>query len=87
MDREYSFTLTVPLDDLERVIEILAQAKEKNSRMRQSRKTDRNGCARIYLSFPLTGSRPDLTFQKWFVQHQEEGWELFGPTHGRWGLA
>ena len=87
MDREYSFTLTVPLDDLESAIELLAQAKGKYPRMRQSRKTDRNGCARIYLSFPFTGSRPDLTFQEWFVQRQEESWELFGPTHGRWGLA
>ena len=87
MDREYSFTLTVPLDDLARAMELLVQAKEKFPQMRQSRKTDRHGCARIYLSFPFTGPRPDIAFQKWFVEQQGESWELFGPTHGRWGLA
>jgi len=86
MDREYSFTLTVPLADLEKAMELLVLAKQKNPRMRQSRKTDRHDCARIYLSFPFTGPRPDLAFQKWFAEQQEENWDLFGPMHGRWGL-
>ena len=86
MSMEYSFTLTVPLTDLDKAMEILARAKQKNPGMRQSRKTDRHDCARIYLSFPFTQSRPDLAFQQWFTPQQEEGWDLFGPDHGRWGL-
>ena len=87
MDLEYSFTLTVPLADIEKAMELLTQAKQKNPRMRQSRKTDRHDCARIYLSFPFTGARPDLAFQEWFVKEQEESWDLFGPNHALWGLS
>ncbi|MBW1636700.1 MAG: hypothetical protein JRJ68_10555 [Deltaproteobacteria bacterium] len=54
MGLEYSFTLTVPLADLDKAMEILARAKQKNPAMRQSRKTDRHDCARIYLSFPFS---------------------------------
>ncbi|MBW2658504.1 MAG: hypothetical protein JRC87_02735 [Deltaproteobacteria bacterium] len=87
MGLEYSFTLTVPLADLDKAMEILARAKQKNPAMRQSRKTDRHDCARIYLSFPFSPSRPDLAFQQWFLQQQGKDWDLFGPDHGLWGLS
>jgi hypothetical protein len=54
--------------------------------MRVSRKTDRHGCARYYLSFPFSENRPDLAFQKWFSEYQQNDWELYGPNPGRWGL-
>lgn len=87
MSQEYSFTLTVPVADIESAEKLLEQARQKNPNMRLSRKTDRAGCARFYLSFPFSPARPDLAFQEWFGVHHREGWDLFGPTYGRWGLA
>lgn len=87
MSREYSFNLTVPLEDLTRVEDLLDQAKDDCRQLRISRKTDRHGCARFYLSFPFTDSRPDLKFQQWFTEYQQDSWDLFGPTPGRWGFV
>ena len=87
MEQEYSFNLTVPLTDIDEVQERLAQAKSKTPAMRISRKTDRSGQARFYLSFPFSDARADLAFQKWFLARKARGWELLGPTYGRWGLC
>ncbi len=87
MEQEYSFTLTVPLADSEKVEKLLQEAKQNYPKTRISRKTDRKGSARFYLSFPFSGARPDLTFQEWFSEKKDESWELFGPTYGRWGLC
>jgi len=87
MSQEYSFTLTVPLADLGVTEDLLGQARHRFPRIRISRKTDRKGCARFYLSFPFDSARPDLAFQEWFTEENREGWELFGPTYGRWGLT
>jgi hypothetical protein len=86
MSREYCFNLTVPLEDIDRVDELLVQAKQNYPPMRISRKPDRYGCARFYLSFPISGNRPDLSFQEWFAEYLEGNWDLFGPNPGRWGL-
>ena len=87
MEQEYSFNLTIPLADIEVVQKLLAEAKTKTPAMRISRKTDRAEHARFYLSFPFSGSRPDLSFEKWFVARKDTNWDLFGPTYGRWGLC
>ena len=88
MSREYSFTLTVPVHDLERAEELIGETKQNHTGVRITRKTDRGGCARFYISFPLTDSRPDLKFKQWYEKKgMSDQWELFGPTHGRWGLA
>ena len=87
MEQEYSFNLTIPLADIEKVQKLLDEAKLKTPAMRVSRKTDRAEQARFYLSFPFSGSRPDLSFEKWFVPRKEKSWDLFGPTYGRWGLC
>lgn len=86
MSREYCFNLTIPLADLDTVEGLLAQASQNQPAMRVSRKTDRHGCARYYLSFPFSVNRPDLAFQKWFSECQQSDWELYGPNPGRWGL-
>ncbi len=87
MAQEYSFTLTVPLTDIEEAETVLDQARKKNPGMRISRKPNRSEYARFYLSFPFSGTRPDLSFQEWFAEQQGENWDLFGPTYGRWGLC
>jgi len=87
MSREYCFNLTVPLQDLSRVEELLAEARRRCPPLRVSRKTDRHGCARFYLSFPFNANRPDLAFEEWFTEYRRDSWELFGPNPGRWGLA
>jgi len=87
MKQEYSFTLTTPLQDLEQVDSLLQQVKERYPQIRISRKTDRKGNARHYLSFPFSAARPDLHFQEWFEEKLQESWDLFGPTYGRWGLS
>jgi hypothetical protein len=86
MSREYCFNLTVPVADLSTVQELLAQAGRNHPGMRVSRKPDRHGCARFYLSFPFSENRPDLKFQTWFQDYLQNEWELFGPNPGRWGL-
>ena len=87
MEQEYSFNLTVPLADIEAVRKLLDEARRTTPAMRISRKTDRAGNARFYLSFPFSSARHDLSFEKWFVPRKAESWELFGPTYGRWGLC
>jgi hypothetical protein len=87
MEQEYSFNLTVPLADIDDVLGCLAQAKARTPSMRISRKTDRAGKARFYLSFPFSDVRPDLAFAKWFLACKGQDWELLGPTYGRWGLC
>ncbi len=87
MKQEHSFTLTLPLSDLEKVEPILAEAGNIHPQLRISRKPDRGDFVRFYLSFPYVSSRPDLSFQEWFQQRQEDQWDLFGPTYGRWGLC
>ena len=86
MSREYCFNLTIPLTDLDTAEELLAQAGRDYPGMRVSRKPDRHGCARFYLSFPFSGNRLDLAFQNWFSEYLQSDWELFGPNPGRWGL-
>ena len=87
MKQEYSFTLSVPLADADKVADIIEEIKQRHPQARITRKTDRKGLARYYLSFPFSDARPDLKFQEWFIQHQEPTWVLFGPTYGRWGLC
>lgn len=86
MMREFCFNLTVPLADLEAVTGLLDEARRDCPPLRISRKPDRHDCARFYLSFPFTDSRPDLSFQQWFTPLMRPGWDLFGPNPGRWGL-
>lgn len=87
MKQEHSFTLTAPLSDLEYVENLLAEVKSEFRKVRISRKTDRKDHCRFYLSFPYSGSRPDLEFQEWILPKQKESWDLYGPTYGRWGLS
>lgn len=87
MSREYSFNLSIPLTELEQVETLLDQARQRFAPMRISRKPDRHNAARFYLSFEFSAARPDLHFQQWFSQYLQQDWELFGPTHGRWGLV
>jgi hypothetical protein len=87
MSQEYSFTLTVPLADCSAAESALDEVRNEFRAIRISRKTDRKGCARYYLSFPFTNTRPDLAFQEWFRQRAKADWDLFGPTYGRWGLT
>ena len=60
MSQEYSFTLTVPLVDLESARELLESAQRMNPTVRISRKPNRSDYARFYLSFP--GDLRDLNF-------------------------
>lgn len=87
MKQEYSFTLTAPLQDLDNVEKLMVELRQQFPQTRISRKTDRKNCARFYMSFPFSSARPDLKFQEWFESRQEENWDLFGPTYGRWGLC
>jgi hypothetical protein len=87
MSLEYSFNLSVPVTDVEAVERLLAEAMTLYQLKRIGRKPDRHGNARFYLSFPFSNTRPDLKFQEWFSQNQRETWDLYGPTHGRWGLS
>ena len=88
MSREYSFTLTVPVKDLKSAEKLIDETRQTHAGVRISRKTDRDGCARFYISFPFTESRPDLKFKEWFEKSRVgDDWDLFGPTHGRWGLV
>jgi hypothetical protein len=87
MKQEHSFTLTLPLKDLDKVEPLLTEAREMHPKLRISRKPDRGDNARFYLSFPFSSSRPDLSFQEWFSERQEDEWDLFGPNYGRWGLC
>jgi len=88
MQEEYNYNLTVPAADLEGALELLEQAKKRTPQLRVSRKPDRNGYARFYLSFPFKGSRTDIKFTEWFErQNNVDDWELFGPNYGVWGIA
>ncbi len=87
MKEEYCFNLTVPIEDVQKAQALLDEAKTKIPAMRISRKPDRRQWARFYLSFPFSSARPDLSFEKWFVPHKKENWDLFGPNYGRWGLS
>ncbi len=86
MSREFSFNLSIPLQDINEASILLDEAKSSYAPVRISRKPDRKGEARFYLSFPESGARKDLSFMEWFQKHQKNNWELYGPTHGRWGL-
>jgi hypothetical protein len=86
MKQEYSFTLTVPLQQLGDAEKVLGTMREKYPLARLSRKTDRKDCARFYIRFPFSSARPDLGFKEWFSQYTMDSWDLFGPTYGRWGL-
>lgn len=87
MSREYCFNLSVPHGDADLVDELLGEARHSCPPLRISRKPDRGGKARYYLSFPFSDSRPDLLFEQWFSSQMKDGWELFGPHPGRWGLS
>jgi hypothetical protein len=86
MQEEYNYNLTVPLDEVERVNKVLAEAQRQTPQMRLARKPDRGGCARFYLCFPIIGQRTDLAFIKWFNEEKMDSWDLFGPNYGVWGL-
>ncbi len=87
MKEEYNFTLTIPLEDIEEIQNILQKTKSQYPQVRISRKSDRKDNARYYLSFPLTPSRHDLKFHEWFKEVQRSTWEVYGPTYGRWGFS
>ncbi|MFW2365080.1 MAG: hypothetical protein ACN4GW_01580 [Desulforhopalus sp.] len=87
MKEEYNYTLTVPITDIDEAEALLAEVQADNPRMRLSRKPDRGECARFYLCFPFAGSRTDLKFHEWFTAQNREGWDLFGPKYGVWGLV
>ena len=87
MSQEYSFTLTVPLAELNVAHDLMDELQVKFPFARVSRKTDRGENARFYLSFPFSNSRPDLAFLDWYQEKYPDHWDLFGPTYGRWGLA
>jgi hypothetical protein len=87
MKEEYNYNLTVPLVDLEEALELLELAQQRVPQLRISRKPDRKGYGRFYLSFPFKGSRTDIKFTEWFEEHNDKNWELFGPNYGVWGLS
>jgi len=87
MSREYCFNLSVPLADVDELKKILGRAQQNCPPMRIGQKPERHGCARFYLSFPFSESRPDLQFQQWLSEYLKNDWELSGPTPGRWGLS
>jgi len=88
MREEYNFTLTLPLDEVEHALALLREAGDTYPQMRISRKPDRQGMARFYLSFPYQGVRTDLRFQEWFASRETAAaWELFGPNYGVWGFS
>lgn len=86
MKEEYNYTLTVPLSDTERAVEIMEELKQEYPRVRISRKPDTSTSARFYLCFPYDGARTDHRFQEWMEPKMSEGWDLFGPNYGVWGL-
>ena len=87
MQKEYNFTLTLPLADIDEALRLLAEAQANNPSMRLTRKPDRRETARFYLSFPFGGMRNDLHFLQWFTARNSKNWELFGPNYGVWGLS
>lgn len=87
MEREFSFTLTVPQHEEAAVYRFLAETKKRYTGVRISRKPDRKNKARFYISFQQQGLRPDLRFQQECLVAGAASWELYGPTHGRWGLV
>ena len=86
MKEEFNYTLTVPLQDLERAAEVLAEAQRQTPQLRLARKPDRKDRARFYLCFPIAGQRTDLAFASWFAGEKLPAWELFGPNYGVWGF-
>ncbi|WP_163337168.1 hypothetical protein [Desulfopila sp. IMCC35008] len=84
---EYNYNLTIPLDDLEKALQLLDEAKAANPGMRISRKPDTRTSARFYLSFPFKGTRTDLNFKDWITGHLADDWDLYGPNYGVWGLS
>ncbi len=87
MKEEYNYTLTVPLCDLQKVEELLAEAQVQNPHMRLSRKPNTRENARFYMSFPYEGTRTDEKFYQWFMMLKTQGWDLFGPNYGIWGIS
>jgi len=87
MKEEYNYTLTVPLEEVDEALQLLDEAQAKNPQMRISRKPDRKGAARFYLSFPFKGTRTDLRFHEWFLDNNPNEWDLFGPNYGVWGFS
>ncbi|MEE4134921.1 MAG: hypothetical protein V2I32_02500 [Desulforhopalus sp.] len=86
MQREYNYTLTLPLADLDAAMRSLAAVQQHFVLLRIRRKPDRQGRARLYLRFPQTGGSPDVVVQRWFDGVKQQGWDLFGPNDGIWGL-
>lgn len=87
MKEEYNYTLTVPLIDMDEAQSVLDLVRQKYPQVRISRKPDRKGTARFYLSFPFSGQRIDGGFSEWFSEKNKQGWDLFGPNYGVWGLS
>lgn len=87
MKEEYNYNLTVPLSDIDEALALLDVAQERNPKLRISRKPDRKGYGRFYLSFPFKGMRTDTKFTEWFGAQNDKDWELFGPNYGVWGIA
>lgn len=86
MQREYNYTLTLPLADLNTAVRSLAEVQQHHAMLRSSRKPDRQGRARLYLRFPQTAGSPDAGVQRWYNGVKQQGWDLFGPNHGIWGF-
>lgn len=86
MKEEYNYTLTLPLTKVKDAQELLEGLQQDNPALRLSRKPDTRVNARFYLCFSFSGLRTDLQFLKWFEENKKEGWEVFGPNYGVWGL-
>ncbi len=87
MKEEYNYTLTVPITDIGEAQELLQLVEARYPQVRISRKPDRRDAARFYLCFPFAGSRTDHGFTEWLGEEGKEGWDLFGPNYGVWGLS
>lgn len=87
MKEEYNYTLTVPLSDADEAASLMAEAQKSHPQMRLSRTPDTRKKARFYLSFPFSGTRTDLKFHEWISGEIKEGWDLYGPNYGIWGLS
>ena len=87
MQKEYNFTLTLPLADIDEALQLLGEVQANHPAMRLTRKPDRQEKARFYLSFPFVETRNDLCFMEWFTSRNSKNWELFGPNYGVWGLS
>ncbi|SDP36444.1 hypothetical protein [Desulforhopalus singaporensis] len=86
MKEEYNYTLTVPVEDLDKARTLLEQLQANIPQARITRKPDRGDMVRFYLCFPYSGRRIDAAVPDFFAHHGDNSWDLFGPNYGVWGL-